>query len=225
MDPLDSNLTIIIPAYNEEAAIGKVIEEVRALPLKCRVLVGDNASSDSTYNTVESYGIEPVRVRQKGKGNVIKALIKRVDTPYTVMINADYTYPLDSLLFIYNLLKNLQADVVIGCRQFKEPGSMTAANTFGNWCLSLLASILYRKRVYDLCSGMWAFKTEYLQKFHIVSKEFTLEADFFINLVKNKCRLEQVPISYRRRLDNSKAKLKISDGFKIGWFLIHRRFK
>lgn len=218
-------ITVILPAYNEEQAIGRVIDEIRSLPIECKILVGDNASTDMTQHIAWGKGVELFYIQEKGKGNVIKVLLRHVDTPYVVMVNADYTYPLSYAMTIHQLLSLSRADVVMGYRNIKEKDSMTLTNSLGNWCLSLLASILYGKRVYDVCTGMWGFKTDGLKKFSLTSEGFTLEADLFTNVIKNKCRVEQIPIAYRARLDGSKTKLKVRDGFKIAWFLIKRRFR
>jgi len=71
---------------------------------------------------------------------------------------------------------------------------------------------------------MWGFRRDALKKFKLTSPKFTLEADFFVNAVKTKCNITQIPISYRARVDGSLPKLKVSDGFDIGWFLIKKRF-
>lgn len=220
---IQKDLTIILPAYNEEAGIGLVLEEAKLIG--CKFLVGDNNSTDRTKEVCEQRGIKPLSVLEKGKGNVIRELINRVATPYIVMVNSDYTYPLKYIPTIYSLLSMQHYDVVIGPRQFKEPGSMPFLNSFGNWGLSILASTLYGFRVYDLCTGMWGFRTEIIKRINIESNGFTLEAEFFSKAVKNKCKIGQIPISYRPRLNGSQAKLKISDGFKIGWFLVKERFR
>lgn len=214
-------VTILLPAYNEEKAIGKVIDEI---PSGCRVLVGDNCSSDNTCDVIERKGLTPLLVYERGKGNVIRALTKYIDTPYTIMANSDYTYPLTYSHTIYHLLSKSGADVVMGYRHIKEKGSMSFTNSLGNWALSLLASVLYKKRVYDVCTGMWGFKTDVLKGFNLTSAHFTLEADLFVNAVKNGCRIEQIPIAYRARLEGDKPKLKVWDGFRIAWFLIRKRW-
>ena len=217
------DLTVMLPTYNEELTIGRVIDEIRSLPIECEILIGDGNSSDRTYSIAESMGVTPISIKERGKGNAIRKLIREVNTPYVIMINADYTYPIKYTQLIFKLLSMEYYDVVIGCRLFKEKGSMSSANTLGNFLLSMLASILYRYRIYDVCSGMWGFKKEVLDKFNVTSGGFTLEADFFSNSVKNKCKIIQIPIEYRARPDGSLAKLKVWDGFKIAWFLIKRR--
>ncbi len=135
------------------------------------------------------------------------------------MMDADFTYPAKH---IKDLLANLE-DVAMGYRDKRENGAMTKTNVFGNKMLSLIASVLYGRRVRDICTGMWAFDGGVLDGFHLTSERFTLEADFFVNAIRNKCIISQVPIEYRSRLDVSKPKLRILDGFKIGLFLIKSR--
>lgn len=220
-----NELTIILPAYNEEQAIGLVIDEIRSLPVHCNILVVDNGSTDSTSKVALSKKVRVVGELKKGKGNAMRTGFGLVDTPFVVMVNSDYTYPLEYIQTIYGLLKKGYYDVVIGCRQLKEKGSMSSANTLGNFLLSTLASTLYGHRIYDICSGMWGFRKEALEKFEITSTGFTLEADLFVNSLRSRCKVFQIPIGYRPRLNGSKPKLKIHDGLKIGWFLIKKRWK
>ena len=117
------------------------------------------------------------------------------------------------------------ADVVMGYRRCKQTGSMTFINSIGNHVLSFLAGVLYDYWVKDVCTGMWGFRREVLEKYNLTSNGFTLEADLFVNAMKNKNAVRQLPISYRARPDGSHAKLKVRDGFAIGWFLIKSKFK
>ena len=138
-----------------------------------------------------------------------------------MMMDADYTYPAKHIL---DLLANLE-DVSMGYRHKREAGAMTRMNAFGNRMLSLLASVLYRRKVHDVCTGMWAFRGDVLNKFTLTSTGFTLEADLFVNAVRSGCRISEVPIEYRRRLDGCKPKLRVLDGFKIGLFLLKKRLR
>ena len=220
-----SDLTILLPTKNEVESIGTVIEEIKStFSLSPKILVVDGKSTDGTLDIAYDKKVDVFVGQGNGKGLDIRGTLAFIDTPYIIMIDSDYTYTAEDAQVLYYLLEVVPYDVVIGCRQYKEKGSMSLTNTFGNFCLSLLASILYKHRVWDVCSGMWGFRKEALDKFNLTSEGFTLEADLFINAVKNKCKIGQIPIRYRKRLEDSRAKLKIWDGFKIGWFLIKRRF-
>jgi len=219
-------LTVLLPAKDEEQSIGLVLDEVgEALP-GAKVLVIDNHSSNGTAKLAYECGARVIYEGNTGKGLAVREGLRHVDTPYVIMMNSDYTYPAGYARLVGQILVDgrPQVDAVLGYRALIEKGSMHSVNRFGNWGLSLLASALYGKRVYDICSGMWGFRTEVLRKYNLTSRGFTLEADLFVNTVQGKYRLEQVPIAYRKRLDGSKTKLRVRDGFRIGWFLIKRRF-
>lgn len=220
-----SNLTVILPAYNEEESLGKVIDEIRSLPVKCDILVVDNGSTDETYNIATYKEVKVVTEPNKGKGNAMRTGIKLIKTPYLVMMDSDYTYPAVNIEDVLMRLDGLEFDVVIGERKEKDQYSMSFINSLGNKFLSYLASLLYGKWTSDVCTGMWGFRKTALDKFDLVSEGFTLEADFFINSVRNNCLIDLLPINYRARQEGDKAKLRIWDGFKIAWFLIKRRLK
>lgn len=217
------NTIVLLPAYNEVKTIGLTIEDIRHYVPDARIIVVDNNSRNGTGNVVRSMGVPPFDVKEQGKGNAIRYALKLVNTEYCIMIDSDFTYPAS---YIPSIIDNLQkgADVVMGYRKFVDAGAMTTINKFGNRMLSLLASALYGLWVHDVCTGMWGFRREVLDKFKLTSKGFTLEVDMFVNAVNNGCKIRQMPISYRARLDGSKAKLRVSDGFKIGWFLIKNKF-
>ena len=220
---MQSTVTVLLPAFNEEKAIGKVIQEIKGLSLDYGILVVDNKSTNGTKAGATALGVNVLYEGEKGKGNAVRAGFKHIKTPYVVMIDSDFTYPAKHLPEVIRSLDN-GADVVIGYRNKRAKGSMSRMNIIGNWGLSMLASILYGVYVRDVCSGMWGFRRSVLSRYKLSSNGFTLEADLFANTIRGKYKLVQIPIEYRARLDDSVAKLSIKDGFKIASFLIKKRF-
>ena len=218
-----TDLTVILPAHNEELTIVATIEDIRLNMPIASILVADNCSTDRTRELAIKSGVSVITVDRKGKGNAVRAMMAVVKSPYLIMIDSDYTYPAK---YIPKIVLNLSngADVVMGYRQVVENRALTPINKFGNKALSLLASILYGKYVHDVCTGMWGFRREALKKMSLTSEGFTLEADLFANAVRTKSRIVQIPIYYRARVDGSMTKLKVQDGVKIGWFLLKARF-
>lgn len=223
MEKIESNLTIILPTLNEEQTIGSVIDEIRSLPVRCNILVVDGNSTDDTYNVAFHRNVMIVTEPTKGKGIAVRKGFQLASSSYVIMMDSDFTYPADVILATYKLLV-AGYDAVVGFREWKIKGSMTSTNSFGNKVLSLLASILYGKRIKDVCSGMWGFRKEALDRFQLRSNGFTLEAELFIESMRQGCRMAQIPILYRARPHGSKAKLRVNDGFKIGWFLIEKKW-
>lgn len=218
-------LTVLLPAYNEEQAIGKVIDEIREYA-DCEVIVVDNASVDQTATIALSRsGVTVIREPRKGKGYAIRTGLSRIETPFVIMMDSDYTYPAEYLPAIMRRLEQ-DTDVVITNRAEKDVSeAIGRINTLGNKALSLLAKTLYGYPVNDICSGMWGFRREILGRFDLTSPGFTLEADLFVNTVRRTKRIKRVPITYRARLDGSTSKLRVKDGLKIGWFLVRNRLE
>ncbi len=216
--------TVILPAYNEESAIGAVIDEVRQLTPQVTVLVGDNNCTDHTAEVARRKRCTVISVTQQGKGATVRELIKNAATRYVIMADADATYPVGYCVAYFSLLLE-HTDVVIGYRRWREGGAMSPLNVFGNTCLSALASSLYLRPVRDLCSGLWGLRTSVLSEIGVTTCGFALEAEMFALLTKRRCRIEQVPIPYRARFSGSSAKLKISDGIRIALCLIKNRVK
>ena len=218
-----NEVTVLIPALNEEQALGKVIDRIRALPIPCNILVIDNASTDKTASVVKGKGVKLIFESQKGKANAIRRGLAEVETSFVIMIDADGTYPVEDIPIMAGMLSRY--DIVKGHRNWLEKGAMTKTHHFGNWALSWLTTLLYGKRTRDVCSGMWAMRMSKVKQFNLTSNGFTLEADLYINTVKTGCRFVEIPITYKKRIDGDKAKLMFKDGLEIGWFLIKRRLK
>jgi glycosyltransferase involved in cell wall biosynthesis len=215
------SVTVILPTYNEEVAIGKMIDEIEALPMKCGVLVADSESTDRTVGIAKRKGV-PVVMGRRGKGNAVRAVIDRIRTPYAVMLDADGTYPVEAIPALCGMLDEFE--VVKGNRVVFEDGSMPWLNRMGNRAVSFLASILFFRKVADVDSGMWAFRTGCLRGFDLTSKRFTLEVDLFTNTVRNRHSFAELPIRYGSRASGSRAKIHLRDWLEIGWFLLKRRF-
>lgn len=214
-------LTVLIPAYNEEATIGVLIDDIRKHCPDCKILVIDNNSTDKTFDAADKKGAKVVNEFSQGKGWAVKTGIEYLKTPLAVMMDADNTYPASCLPFMAASLE--QNDVVVGARKPVSNKAMSRTNRVGNRFLTLLAELLYWHKVDDLCSGMWGFRTEVLEKFNLTSGGFTLEADLFTNACKTGCKIGHLPVDYLPRPDGSESKLKVRDGVKIAWFLIRKR--
>src|SRR5574343_230429 len=217
---------ILLPALNEELAIGKVLEEIRGeVKTPHFVVVVDNGSTDRTAEIAKGMGATVLTVKVRGKGNGVRngiaALLSEfcpVEWDRLVMLDSDFTYP---ARYIDSVASGLsESSVVIGVRHTKEEKAMTKINVLGNKVLSGMTSAVYGVRVRDVCSGLWGFRREVLEKFSLTSSGFALEVDFLANAWRNGCRIGQIEIEYRARLDGSKAKLKVKDGLRIGWYIV-----
>lgn len=220
---------MIIPTRNSPL-VGDVIKEIlepvenRRNVYNPKILVAGYRSPASTREVTEKLGGEYMEVVEKGKTAAVRQAVAQVDTPFCAMLDADTTYPAKHVREALRLLQtgygvSGNVDVVMGHRKWREDGSMTRLNVVGNWGLSMLASMLYGYRVKDVCTGLWAFRTEELRKFRLESNGFQLEVDLFINAVRNGCRIVQLPIEYRKKPDYKKG-VGLREGIAIGSFLV-----
>jgi dolichol-phosphate mannosyltransferase len=224
-----SSICIILPALNEELTIGKVIDEVPKQALEragchVEVLVVDGNSSDQTRQIAQEKGARVITEPRRGKGRAMRTALASVKADFVFMLDADYTYP---ATYIPEMLRILRqgSPVVIGSRLRgqREKGAIRRLNIVGNFVLTLIANILYRTRISDLCTGYWGIRGEVIPKLKLQAEGFQLEAELFTQFAKKGYRIAEVPIYYRRR--QTKAKLnRIKDGIRIGWVLIARRF-
>ena len=220
---------IILPALNEEETIGKVIDEIPISDLEkagyiIQVLIADGNSTDQTRQIAEEKGADIVIEPRKGKGVAIKTALKSVDADYVFMIDADYTYPASYIPDMLTLLQ--EYSVVMGSRMTgeREKGAMTRVNKIGTNLLSLLATVVYQKRVSDVCTGCWGFQSKAIEGLDVKATGFELEARLFSRLVRRGFSIAEIPIYYRKR--GGRAKLKpFRDGSRIAWTLIKRRFQ
>ena len=222
-------ICVILPALNEELTLGKVIDEIPCQTLDdegyhVEVVVVDNNSTDGTRQVALAKGARVIDEPRRGKGRAVRTALASVKADFIFMLDSDYTYP---ALYIPEMVKILCQghSVVIGSRLRgrREKGAMGKLNLFGNFLLSLMASILYQKRISDLCTGCWGFRGEIIPKLKLAAEGFQLEAELFTQLAKKGYRVAEIPIYYRSRAAKTKLN-RIKDGIKIGKMLLARRF-
>ncbi|MCD6349139.1 MAG: glycosyltransferase [Candidatus Korarchaeota archaeon] len=210
------DITIVLPTLNEEKAIGKVIDELLSEGYT-NILVIDGYSTDRTVEIARSKGVKVIYQRGKGKAGAIKTAIEMVETPYMLVMDADYTYdPRD----IEKLLRHAEYDEVIGLR--KDRGNIPLLHRIGNKIISSTLSLLIGQRVSDPCSGMYLLKTESARKLEILSEGFDVEAEI-VGEMLTQGKVTEVPISYRKREGENKLR-SWRDGmrimltvFKVAW--------
>ncbi len=221
-------ICIILPALNEELTIAKVIDEIprqalREQGYRVDVVVVDNNSSDRTGQIARKKGAQVILEPRRGKGRAVRTALDTVKADYVFMLDADYTYP---ATYICDMLKLLQdgSPVVIGSRLngHLEKGAMSRLNLIGNYLLTFMASVLYRTKTTDLCTGYWGMRGEVISNLKLSANGFQLEAELFTQLARRGYRIAQLPICYRRRASPPKLN-SLNDGIRIGWKLITNR--
>jgi dolichol-phosphate mannosyltransferase len=227
---LRREVSIILPALNEEKSIGKVIDEIPKEAMeergyKVEILVVDNNSTDRTKEIAEEKGAKVIVEPTKGKGKAVRTAFESVSGDFIFILDADFTYPATHIPEMLEILED-GYDVVLGSRLKgqRDEGAMRRVNVVGNRLLALLANILYGTKISDICTGYWGFSREVIEALELDAVGFELEANMFVEIAKKGCRIGELPVLYRRRLSPSKLD-SLRDGFKIGRTLIRKRFR
>jgi glycosyltransferase involved in cell wall biosynthesis len=219
-------VSFLIPAFNEEATIGEVLERIDQLGLDKQVVVVDDGSYDRTAEIAEQHGATVIRQANAGKGAAIRAAIGSIDGDIAVIQDADMEYdPVEVPELIEPIVRGV-ADVVYGSRL--RGGKPQRAYLFwhlvGNRFLSLLTSLLYNTTLSDMETGYKAFRADVLRSLELRENRFGIEPEITAKICKRKLRVYELPISYYGRTFEEGKKITWRDGFRAIWVLLRVRF-
>ncbi len=220
-------LSFIVPAYNEAATIGEVLERVAALGFDAQVVVVDDGSTDATAEIAQRHGAQVIRQANQGKGAAIRAAIPHVDGDIVVIQDADMEYDPADVPLLIEPIERGAADVVFGSRL--SGGRPQRAYLFwhmvGNRFLSLLTGVLYNTTLSDMETGYKAFRVEVLRSLDLRQDDFAIEPEITAKICRQKLRVYEVPISYYGRTYAEGKKITWRDGLKAVWVLLSIRFR
>ena len=211
-------IAVLIPCYNEEPTIAKVVRDVREALPESGIYVYDNNSTDRTVELAEQAGAIVRHEYKQGKGNVIRRMFREIDAECYLMIDGDDTYPLDCAAEMVEKVLNHGADMVVGDRlsstYFTE--NKRPFHNFGNSLMRAGINGLFRTNIKDIMTGYRAFSYEFVKTFPVFSKGFEIETEMTIHAVNYQMQVENVVVEYRDRPEGSVSKLNTySDGFKV----------
>ena len=211
-------IAVLIPCYNEEKTIGKVVRDVKEALPEATVYVYDNNSKDRTVELATEAGAIVRYEHKQGKGNVIRRMFREIDALCYLMIDGDDTYPLDCAQELVDKVLNYGADMVVGDRlsstYFTE--NKRPFHNFGNSLMRFCINRLFRSDIQDIMTGYRAFSYEFVKTFPVISKGFEIETEMSIHAVNYHMQVENVVVQYRDRPEGSESKLNTySDGMKV----------
>ncbi|MGI6755065.1 MAG: glycosyltransferase [Atopobiaceae bacterium] len=213
------SIVVLIPCYNEELTVGKVIDDFHAALPQADIWVYDNNSTDRTYEIALAHGAKVRRESRQGKGNVVRQMIRDIDADFYLMVDGDDTYPANEAPKLLQPLMDDTADHVVGDRL--SNGTYGEENTrafhgFGNDLVRWLIKVLYGFEFNDVMTGYRAFNKVFAKSLPVLSPGFEIETELSIHAVDKRWRIAQVPIEYRDRPAGSESKLNTySDGIKV----------
>ncbi|UCE37127.1 MAG: glycosyltransferase [Thermoplasmata archaeon] len=224
-----NQISVILPALDEELTIGRVIDGIPVEQLKEKgydidIMVVDGHSTDNTRQIAQKKGARLILQQGRGKGLGMKAAFKASKGKYLFMMDSDDTYPGYHILEMLPLLESGKFDVVLGSRLNGNilPGAMSQLNMMGNKALTRTANLLFPNghKVTDLCTGMWGFRSDVVKRLDLDARHFDVEAEMYAKCVKMGCKIGEVPIDYRKRIAPSKL-----SSMKHGLSIATRLFK
>lgn len=213
----DTSIAVLLPCYNEEATIGKVVRDFKAALPDAAIYVYDNNSTDRTAEIAAAEGAIVRKEPRQGKGNVVRAMFEDIDADVYVMADGDDTYPADAApAMVEKVLEGY--DMVIGDRlsstYFQE--NKRPFHNFGNRLVCGSINGLFGAHVTDIMTGYRAFNFTFVKTYPVLSRGFEVETEMTIHSLNNNLRLYEMPIQYRDRPEGSVSKLDtVGDGIKV----------
>ena len=198
----DKKIAVLLPCYNEEQTIEKVVRDFqRELP-EATIYVYNNNSTDRTAEIASS--IEGVVVRneyRQGKGNVIRSMFRQIDADCYIMADGDDTYPAEHAREMVRMVLEENMDMVIGDRlsstYFVE--NKRAFHNFGNRLVRWLINKLFAGNIKDIMTGYRAFSYDFVKLMPVESRGFEVETEMTINALDKKFNICEIPVQYRDR--------------------------
>ena len=211
-------VAVLIPCYNEEKTIAKVVKDAKTALPDAVVYVYDNNSSDRTVELAREAGAVIRHEYMQGKGNVIRRMFREIEAECYIMVDGDDTYPMEYAGEMVDRVLHRNADMVVGDRlsstYFTE--NKRPFHNFGNSIVRSSINRLFNCEIKDIMTGYRAFSYGFVKTFPVLSTGFEIETEMTIHAVYNHMQIENVIVDYRDRPEGSESKLNtFSDGFRV----------
>lgn len=217
-------IAVLIPCYNEEKTIRKVVTDFKTILPEAVIYVYDNNSTDQTAQIAREVGAVVRHEYMQGKGNVIRRMFREIDAECYIITDGDDTYPAENAREMADLVLKKQIDMVIGDRlsstyytENKRP-----FHNFGNFMVRSVINLLFHTEIKDIMTGYRALSYAFVKTFPVLSRGFEIETEMSIHAVDKNMHLENVVINYKDRPSGSVSKLNTySDGMKVIRTIFH----
>ncbi|WP_257166058.1 glycosyltransferase family 2 protein [Bradyrhizobium sp. SRS-191] len=209
-------IAVLVPCYNEEAAVATVVRDFKqALPTAV-VYVYDNNSKDRTVEVARAAGAEVRSERRQGKGHVVRRMFADIDADIYVLVDGDATYDAPSAPGMIERLVSERLDMVVGLRVDQEQAAYRMGHRTGNWMLTSFLAEVFGQAFKDILSGYRVFSRRFVKSFPVLSDGFEIETELTVHALELALPVTEVATPYYARPEGSVSKLNTwRDGFRI----------
>ena len=211
-----TQIAVILPCYNEDAAVGKTVRDFRAALPSAKVYVYDNNSKDKTVEVAREAGAIVRTEMRQGKGNVMRRMFADVEADIYVLADGDDTYDASAAPVLIRKLIEEGLDIVTGRRVHSEAAAYRAGHVWGNKMLTGLTSMMFNVKLGDTLSGYRVMSRRFVKSFPFTAEGFGIETELTVHAVRLLMPMAEVDTAYKERPVGSVSKLSTyRDGFKI----------
>lgn len=213
----NNKIAVLIPCYNEEKTIAKVVRDFRFQLPDAEIYVFDNNSTDNTASEAIQSGAHVRYEKRQGKGNVVRSMFRIVDADIYVMVDGDGTYPADKVHELIKPVTEDDADMVIGSRlHAMSESKFKPLNHAGNKMFLFILNKIFKVKITDLLSGYRAFNKRMVKNLPVLSRGFEIETELTVKCIERGYRIHEVPVDLSQRPEGSESKIRIfGDGILI----------
>jgi len=209
-------LAVLVPCFNEEAAIAKVVADFRAALPEAVVYVYDNNSTDRTAEVARAAGALVRRELHQGKGNVVRRMFADVDADVYVLVDGDATYDAPSARAMIARLREDRLDMVVAARLEKDAAAYRPGHRTGNRLLTRFFASVFDATFSDILSGYRVFSRRFVKSFPVLSRGFEIETELAVHALELELPVAEMPTPYYARPQGSVSKLSTwRDGLRI----------
>jgi len=211
-----ARVAVLIPCFNEAAAIRDVVKDFRVALPDARIYVYDNNSSDGTPRIAAEAGAIVRFETRQGKGHVVRRMLSETDADVYVMVDGDGTYDASTSAEMVRALLTNRLAMVVGRRVHESSGAYRRGHVFGNRTLSSAVQLLFGRTFTDILSGYRVFSRAFVKSFPVMSRSFEIETELTVHALTLNLPAQEIKSPYRVRPAGSHSKLRTyHDGFRI----------
>ena len=215
-------IAVLVPCYNEEAAIAKVVRDFRGVLPGAVIYVYDNNSGDQTVARAKLAGAVVRGEQRQGKGNVVRRMFADIEADIYVLVDGDDTYDAEAAPRLIRSAIETGADLVTARRIHTEAAAYRPGHVLGNWMLTGLTALLLKVQLTDMLSGYRVFSRRFVKSFPFTAQGFGIETELTVHAARPMMPMAELDTRYKERPMGSVSKLNTwRDGFRILRTIVH----